>query len=218
MRSAHQVLDEILHSNSMLQFGLSNRLFNLSQLAKFLAPSVIARTKKEVTEGSIVMALSRIQRDLGNPSHPKTRFSFRNIQVTSNLCIHTYAATPERRRSVVNLTRELQNKGRSVSFTQGLSQLTIFFSREDLPRVKEVLTGRPLNAHNSIAVIGGIFDERFSLAPGFFNAVFQQLYTQGVNVVEVASTYTELLIYVEEKDMRIAFDTLYARFVRGDYE
>jgi len=36
---------------------------------------------------------------------------------------------------------------------------------------------------------------------------------QGVNVIEIASTSTELIVYINESDVRIAFDTLLRAFV-----
>jgi hypothetical protein len=216
MRSVQAELESLLVENSMLQFGLSNRLFNLSQLAKHIRPSIEARAKKEVSESALVMALSRCQRDLeGGKARPRSNdFSFRNIQVSSNLCIHSYEATAERRKEVVALVRELQSKGRFVSFTHGLSQISLFFGRQDLPRVKALIPGKPIQAEHSAAVVGCLFEPDLAQTAGFFHTIFQQLYIQGVNILEVASTFTELLIYVEEKDMRLAFDTLYSRFVR----
>jgi hypothetical protein len=35
-----------------------------------------------------------------------------------------------------------------------------------------------------------------------------------VNIVEIASTSNELIIYLEERDVELAFDTLYRQFVR----
>jgi aspartokinase len=43
--------------------------------------------------------------------------------------------------------------------------------------------------------------------------VLQQVAVQGINVVEIASTATELILYLDQKDVRLAFDTLYQRFM-----
>lgn len=216
MRTIQSALQDILRESSWLQFGLSNRLFNLSQLAKFLQSAVAARTKKDITQSALLMALSRLQRGLERPIRKlhAEEFYFDNIQVASNLCIYSYTLSAVRQQEVTRLIKDLHDRGRFASFTQGLRQLTLFFSAEDKALVRERMSGRPLSANDKLAVVGGIFKNSLSLTPGFFNAVFQQLFIHGINVVEVASTYTELLIYVEERDMRNTFDVLYARFVR----
>lgn len=217
MRSVQEALLETIQENELLQFGLANRLFNLSQLAKYLKPSIEVRVKKDIQEGSLTMALSRAQRSaksFKNGLKPGD-FSFSSIQVASNLCIHTYLASKDKRVGVIGLLKELQAKEKFISFTHSLKQITIFFSKDDLQLVEKHISGKPLQSLESVAVIGGVFDDHFAKHPGLFNAVFQHLYTQGVNILEVSSTFTELQIYVNEKDMRLAFDTLYARFVRG---
>jgi aspartokinase len=218
MRSVQSVLDDTINENELLQFGMTNQLFNLSQLAKYLQPSIQVRAKKPVSEGSLVMALSRFQRATKpkKRSAPKPQsFEFQNIQVASNLCIQSFTATKERRLSVAGLLKDLQAYGRFVSVTHSLSQITLFFGEEDLPRVKQHIKVKPLQSLESVSVIGAIFNERYAFCPGLFNAVFQHLYIQGINVLEVSSTFMELLIFVHERDTQLAFDTLYARFVRG---
>ncbi len=216
MANLTTILNEVIKANPTIQVGLSNKLFNLSQLARFLLPTIQAKSDRDISQAALLMALSRYQRSINSSdlSESQITYSFKNIQVTSNLSIFSYAYTPDRRREVITLAKEIEAKGRPLSFTHGLGQITLFVQNDDVSRVRARLNGKPLQVNTNIALVGALFSEDECKKPGFFHAVFQQLYLQKINVIEVASTMTELLIYIDETDLRLAFDTLYNRFIR----
>ena len=74
--------------------------------------------------------------------------------------------------------------------------------------IKEV----PFKETKSIGSLSVRFDESYLKTPGFIYLVLQQLYFQNLNVVELTSTATELIIYLSEDEVQLAFDTLYSRF------
>ncbi len=43
--------------------------------------------------------------------------------------------------------------------------------------------------------------------------LLQRVALQNVNLIEISSTYTEIVFYVAEKDTRIVFDTLFHSFL-----
>ncbi|HMO01437.1 MAG TPA: hypothetical protein PKD37_04760 [Oligoflexia bacterium] len=215
MLSLQDALQSLTEHNLFLQTGIANRLFNLSALARFLKPVIETKLKKNITATSLVMALSRHQKKRHKGSKlTQIKYRFSNIQAASNLCIISYSISPRRRQEVASFVRELQAKGEFISITQGLSQITIFLNKSAAAKIHHHVKGKPLSINRNIALVGGLFDPKLCQTPGFLNAVFQQLYLQNINIVEVASTYNELLIYVDEKDMKLAFETLYSRFVK----
>ncbi len=215
MSSLHDALKEQVSENSFLQFGLGNGLFNLSQLARFLRSGLQARADRTISDSALIMALSRLGRDLQGKRRELERIELRNIQVSSNLAILTYEMSRSFRPLIAEIARELQNRGKFISFSQGLQEITLFIERDEVREVEQRLSVRPLTAHYTVAVIGARLDAAAIQTPGFFFTVFQQLYIQKINVLEISSTSSELLVYVNERDLRLAFDTLYNRFVRG---
>jgi len=63
------------------------------------------------------------------------------------------------------------------------------------------------------------FDERMTETPGFIVYVLKELAWHNINVVEVVSTYTELIIVLEEKDLlksyKVINDLLFGEKVVG---
>lgn len=206
------VLDLIAH-NSFLQLGLSHRLLNITQLAKFLHPLVEARVKKDVQASAIAMALSRKQRELEFDNlEPESPFKVDNISVHSDLYAVTYAKSKDIHRVVNTIYNRIQSRGGYITITEGVNEITMIVESAFSAYIADTVDDSPVSEHESVASVGIKFNVRYLNIPGFFFRVFQQLYFQKVNLLEIASTATELILYIDQKDVRLAFDTLYNCF------
>jgi len=224
------VLKDLVDKNPLLQAGLKHRLLNLTQLSKFIRPQVEARAKKEASEAAILMALSRLQQKFVEPkpgqnefAHPESArrgaegadIRVDNISINAQLCALSFHNTIEVNRGLNSLYNRVHRKSGFITLTHGMQEIRVIVERVSLPLVKECVPEKPLNSHAHLASLGVSFKKNYLETPGFFYLMFQQLYFQNINVVEIASTANELLIYVHENDVRLAFDTLYNRFLLG---
>jgi hypothetical protein len=219
------VLKDLIDNNPLLQSGLKHRLLNLTQLSKFIRPQIEARAKKEASEAAILMALSRLQQSFGGipKTEPdkKSRASSSadihvdNISINAQLSALSFHNTIEVNRGINSLYNRVHRKAGFITITHGMQEIRVILERVSLPLVKECVPEKPLMSHQHLASLGVSFKKNYLETPGFFYLMFQQLYFQNINVVEIASTANELLIYVHENDVRLAFDTLYNRFLLG---
>ena len=46
----------------------------------------------------------------------------------------------------------------------------------------------------------------------FLYYILQQTTLQNINIIEISSTFTEIVLYVEEQDTKLTFDTVYESF------
>jgi aspartokinase len=215
VRTVTQAVDEILALSAELRFGFSKGLFNLTQLAKFIRPMVEARTFKEVRETSLVMALSRRQRGAGTSAAQTAarQFAVENLSLLSNLSVMTLLRSDENHRAVEQVYTRLKRKGSFFTVSEGTSEITIIFSSEYRAVVSDILPGRPKLARDKVAALSVRFNAKYLEVPGLLYKILEQIALQGVNVIEIASTSTELIVYINESDVRIAFDTLLRAFV-----
>ncbi len=72
----------------------------------------------------------------------------------------------------------------------------------------------PRRVYRNLAGLGVKFQEAYLETPGLLYQLLQQLALQNINVVEVASTTTEFNIYLDDRDVQLAFESLYNRFIR----
>jgi hypothetical protein len=66
--------------------------------------------------------------------------------------------------------------------------------------------------NQNIASVGVKFHEKFIEVPGLLYMILQVVTMQHINIVELASTATEFIIYIDQKDIYLAFDAILSKF------
>ena len=198
-----------------LQFGLHHRLLNLSQVARFICPLVEARVHKSVQPSAVLMSLSRLQRRWENQQPAlQRRFRVDRINVQGGLCALTLPKQLATLRELAELFGRVQQEGGYLTLTEGVSEVTVILEQRHMALIPQVLHVIPRRVYRNLAGLGVKFQERYLETPGLLYQLLQQLALQNINVVEVASTTTEFNIYLDDRDVQLAFDSIYNRFVR----
>ncbi len=216
MLKISDALREIVEGEPLLQFGLQHGLLNLSQVAAYIRPHIEVRTKKPLTRSAIVMSLSRLQRRIRKRMPPRQSYYIDQLTIQTHLCTYTFAKAKDVHRGVQKLYEIIQKRNGYMTLSEGTSEITIIIDRTFQPDVDALLGAKPTFHHGAIASVGIQFDEMFTReVPGFLYIILQQLMLQGINLIELSSTFTGLNLYLDEKDTKLAFETLYALFKRG---
>ncbi len=212
MLTLNQAISDLVITDSFLQYGLQYGLFNLTKLAEHTRKHLEARTKKSVSDSAVLMALSRYQRRLKKFAPHPVKFKVQHLTLRTHLATVSVAKTSQSLSAVHEFHTRLQKAKGYITITESTGEVTLLFEAAHLPLAKKLL-GRSVKFTNAdLAALALNFSSEYSAAPGFLCTVLQQLLLQGINVVEVASTYTEFVLYIEEKDAKLAFDTLYGLF------
>ena len=101
---------EIITGNPFLEFGMSYRLFNLTQLAKFIKPLIEVRTQKEVQHTAILMSLSLILKISEKVAPQINDFKIENIAINSNLTTMTFSKSDNALAGIDNLGQKIREK------------------------------------------------------------------------------------------------------------
>lgn len=216
MLSLSSILPEIILGNPLLQYGLQNRLFNLSQLARHIRPHVEVRAKKSVSNSAILMALSRYQKQLKKIAAKSEKITISKLTVHTGLAEFSFEKSKKVLQTVNALHKLVLEKGEYVTISEGISEVTVIVERSLQPTIRKYLGKRITYENNRIAALAVHFPATYIDTPGLLCLILQQVMVQGINVLEVASTYTEFVLYIDEADIHIAFDTLYRLFDVGE--
>ncbi len=212
MRKLADALYSVVTENPFFLFGLSHRLINLSKMAHSILPLVMARTQKTVQPSAILMGLSRLQKNLNAVERQIEKFRFEQLTVHSELCSISWLKTAGLRKKINLFLQFAEKKKAYVTVSEGMRETTLIFDQTLAEDAKNMLGDAPKNAHRPIASISMQYSEKYNLAPGMLYQILQQIALQNINVIEIASTYTEFIFYIEQKDVKLAFDTLYNAF------
>lgn len=209
-----EAVESIVRSNPFFEFGISHRLINLSQLSKFIQPLIETRTKKLVKVSTVVMALSRLQKQMIRLLPDVQNFKIENIDVHSHLTSLSYFKNESTHEAISDFYKLLREENGFATLTEGITEITIIFDEKFLDQAKKTIKVQAKKEDADLTAVGIKFDSDTAQAQGLLYSILQQIALQAINIVEVASTHTEFMIYVESKDAKITFDTLYNCFMK----
>lgn len=211
MISIGDSLNEIISHYSFLEEGLSKGIINYSALAREIRPQIEKKVYKSVKEGAIVMALKRISQKLSkNKSKVGVTSNLTDLTVRSNLSEFTFQNSetlPEKTRQLFN---QIATKREIVcTLSEGIRETTFIISSEIVNIAKEVFIGEVLIAQiNNLSSISIKLPKEVVYIPGVYYQILKMLAWENINVIEVLSTYTELTIILDNKDVDRAFSAL----------
>jgi aspartokinase len=215
MKKISEAVEGTIAGHAALAFAFHHRLMNLTKLARFLRPSVEAQTQKRVSESAILMSLSRLSKKWARGRPQKTEaLVLDKVSIVSGLCSVTLAKTQTTHRELNRVFTAVSEQSGFITITEGLREITVIVEAENLGLLRKALSSRPKIVNRNLASVGMTFSERYLDVKGVLHQLLEQVALQSVNVLEVASTATEFYIYVEEKDVEVAFAAIFHRFSR----
>lgn len=212
MVTISQALEELIAQSPFLEEGLADGLINLSSLARKLQPQIQTRLYKDVQTGAIVMALKRLSERLEKRySHlPTVLANIKDITVRSNLMEFTYASSPTLMAHQSKLMQAIADQPKTfLTITDGVFESSLFCSAHLAPQIEEIFAKETMRSKQSgLSSITLIIPEEATYVPGVYYAILKRLAWEGINFIEVVSSFTELTIFLEEKNVDRAFSVL----------
>ena len=213
MRKIADAIKAIVLENDLLSFGFQNGLYNLSELSRYIKPLIEAQTKKPVQVSAVTMALSRLHRQLQKSRQLATEdFYLDDIRVHAHLACMTFTKSGRVREALGRVADSVQRSGGFFTASEGTKEVTVILEERFLSEATREFVDKPKLTYTDVASVGVSFNERFIDVPAVLYLLLQQVTLQNVNVIEVASTATELIFYVKAKDVQIVFETLFMKF------
>lgn len=209
-------VENIVRGSPVLEEGLVSGILNLSAVARAIRPQVEAEARKPVGEGAVIVALSRLSGRLARKASTpkKVGRQIQDVTVRSDITEFTFQHSPTILRCQTALLAEVRGEGHAfVTFTHGVHEMTVMVNAGLEPLVERVFEKeRRVARLQNLAAVGIHYTPRIVDMPGVYYSILKQLMWGGINVVELVSTYTELTIVLEKRDVDRAFSILKAYF------
>lgn len=210
MSSVAGFVRDILEESEVALSALHDGYLNLSAYGRKIQPEVCRRARREVSVGSIVVALCRhdISVRKRSPLTPKVRVE--SISTRSGLVEVTFPRTHANRARL----RALLEKGElgeadMLTVTSGIREISLIVTSALKPAVLKVFKGEtPTLVVDNLAGLTVRFPAKYLTTPNTIFALLRPLALNRINIVEVVSTYTELTVIVAQKDLQGAFAVL----------
>jgi hypothetical protein len=212
MRTVPELTEKYLLQSPFLEEGVARGIINLSALAREFRPALEAELGKRVTPAAIVMALKRLSPRLTAPAPRKPRAEKRtgDLIVRSNLAEFTFRHSEsiwEKQKKLLHCMA--RDREAFLTFTQGVFEVMLIASAGIERAVVEIFGKENIVSHlPGLSAIVIRLSPRSVHVPGVYYAILKQLAWEGVNVIDVVSTFTEFTILIEKQQVDRAFRIL----------
>jgi hypothetical protein len=213
MEKISDAVGYIIRNNPEWVDLLKHDLVNMTQLANYICPLIAARTQKPVKSSAVLMALSRLKTDLSQSNIPRVIFRFDHILVQSDLVIITCAKSLANIKKINLFYQSVVKNSGYITLTEGISEISLIFNHKYLAQYHKLVSDKPESEFTRVSALVLKFSPEYLNMPGLLASVVQKIALQQIPIIEVSSTQTEFIMYLNDKDISLAFDTIFLSFV-----
>lgn len=211
MITVPQVVEQIIKNSPVLSEAVEEGFVNYSSLARKIQPEIENKLYKPVTLGSIIMALKRLKiASSKNNRLGETLAKITDLSMRSNLVSLTFTNSPtlfQNQSKLLDFASKTPNSFLTIS--TGIYETSIFLSMNLLKEADRIFANEAKKLKvEGLSSITLILPKEAIDTPGIHYFIFKRLFSQGINVFETASSYTELTIFLYSKDTERAFAVL----------
>lgn len=206
-----ETVEQIISGSPFLEEALTEGIINYSALARKIRPEIERRLLKDVQIGAILMALRRLSKRFKPTNTLKKIIQSNNdLIVRSNLIefvIPNVEFTTDMHKNLIKLAE--QEEQFFTTITEGVFETTIIASNDLYEAIKTLLPAEKITAQlTNLSSITIHLPTNNVYAPGLYYFFLKSIAWEGINVIEVVSSYTELTIVLDNKDVDRAFSVL----------
>ena len=213
MKTIASQVSEYVKTKPYLSTALSQRIINLTSLAREIQPEIEKALRKPARNGAIVMALKRISDNEEFLSTHKIVGVLRNlgdITVRSSLTDYCFKLSETLLLAQAEFLAAIKDK-KDIFYTssRGVGESNIVVSSNLAPLI-EGLFGDEIcldKIDNLSAITVKLPNDNVKI-PGIYYFIFQRLSWEGVNINEVISTSNEFTILMHEDSVNVAFEVI----------
>ncbi len=188
-------VEEVVEEYPALSYYLSRKLINYRALARVIQPKVAERVGREVKIQSIVTALRRLNLEK-REERLKEILSRSEISLVYDLCLVTSSLTRDTPKKVL----EIHNKLEDYILLQGLAFITVITKEEHFDFLQRLFRQEILAKAKDLAGVVVKSPAEIAFIPGVISRLTSVISAEGVNIVEMLSSYSETLFVVAERD------------------
>jgi len=207
-----QIIEDQIKKGSFLEEALIKGIINYSSLARKLQPIVEEKLVKNVKEGAIVMALKRVSLRLKStlPKSENILGDLGDITIRSNLVDYTFSNSPTIGGAQNKILEKTEGrKDIFITISHGVSQITVIASEALEDEIKKIFKDEtPICTLQNLSSLTVRIPTEATKTPGVLYSILKVLAWEGINMIETISTYTELTLVLETKDIERAFSLL----------
>ena len=205
-QNLHLLLQNFFTKNPDVREARNKGLVNRRALAKY----IIEKEHLDINRyEALVTALRRFEVEPISEDSLKVIKDV-NVSTKDKVAIIYLEKTDEVLRNVIKITKFVNfNKNETLKLVQGSLSFKIFVDEYNVNKVKELFTENDIiKTHHSISELNLVFPKNAPQIRGIISYVTTELTINKINIVEIITGDPELMIYVKEQDLLLAYQTI----------
>jgi hypothetical protein len=203
------VVSEILYASPSAYDAMRSGFLNLSAYGKQIQPLVEERCWKPVKVGSIVAALARLAPKVADQQSLYPTVKLDDLTIKAALCDISFEKTEQTIELAHTLTQKLKGRQETfLTFTQSNTEITVIASQDLVTLILDHFSIKPKAVYQNIVGLTAHFSPDYLTEPNIIFSIISTLANKRVNLIEIVSTYTELTMLIEQKDLSVAINQL----------
>lgn len=208
MLKVTDAVEEILKEEYIAFAALQQDHLNLSAFARSIQPEVERLTKKSVQLGTIVTAISRMQRPVRESGVIVPKVAIDDISVKSGLVELAFEKTQETQRALQVFSRRKIGSAEFFAVTQGQAEISLIAPAKWVASIHTAFKQHPILTLDSLSSLTIRFSSKYITQPNVLFSLLSKFAAQKIVVVELISTFTEVSFIVHDRDIEAAFRVL----------
>ena len=212
MITVSEVTESIIKKSPYLEEALALGIINLSGLARVIKPEIEKQLMKTVQDGAIIMGLKRLSQKIKVAKKGQKRLFPEppDLMVRSNLLEITIPNSDTlllKQKRLLDKIKSMKNY--FLTFTQGIYETTIIVSKNLEDSLNEIFKDEKIiSRFDNLSSITIQLPPGSTSIPGIYNYILRPLAWEGINLIEVVSTFNEFTIILQDKNIHQAFSIL----------
>ncbi len=206
MITVSQAVEKRLNEDGFAMEAITQRVLNNRAYAKIIKQDIEKTIMKDVSIGSIVVALTRLKDGIRkNDFLPHVDLI--SFSVTSSLLEITYNGSSVDSALLSSLKEKVPTED-FFSITQGGHEVTIICPKLLKGKVLDAVVVDPKVTIDCLVAVSLRFSDRYMDIPNTIYSLVRALALRKINVIEIISTYTELTFVIKEEELENTIQAL----------
>ncbi len=206
-------MEEIITEDVAAFEAMRRGVLNFSAYAEVIHSKVEDLSLKKVNKGTIVVALSRLAPELQEVESLFPLLELDDLTIKSPLSDISYHKTEENLIALRKFQKSFDvSEKQFLMMTQSVREITVIVPTELKQKLFSVMKDEPKETFDDLVGITISFSPSYLSMPNVIYAIISRLAIQRINIREIVSTYTEISVVIDKKDMNLALDSLQVFF------
>lgn len=200
MIKVHDVVKELVLKEEESHHALISGYMNLSNFAKSIQQEVRAKTKKEVSIPSIVVSLSRLQKELQKVPSLLFDIDIHNITAKSPLSEIVFARTAKFTKKLGTFYEAITTVPDDfLTMTLGVGEVTVMCSSRIKKQIIKHFSEEPLMVEDDLAAISISFDPKYYYEANITYTLLRRIALKRIPLAETITTRSEIIFTFHQR-------------------